>query len=149
MTVTVAHYRPRLVQDSSREVTSEPQDPTLLDQTTDLNPIIEGMFERLEARQDSLRQQHHEKRLDKHDKGFKVHEWRMDKQDMFIDQMDKLLKEFKEMQVIKFRVTRATQGFVATNWFRLHGDDRTANKIECIYMKEFGEMSDTFARQRL
>lgn len=84
--VTITHRRPHPVQDSSREVTRGPQDVNSIDQTPDIHPIIEALFERLE-----VGQERHGKCLDKHDKRFEVHEKRAEKQDSLIDQMGEIL----------------------------------------------------------
>lgn len=74
---------------------------------------------------------------------FKVHERRMERHDMLVDQMGKILRMFKDAQIENLRYTYAIHGIIATNCFRWHGDDNVANILEREYIQQFLEMSDS------
>lgn len=73
----------------------------------DIHHIIEAPFEYLKARQERLvaGQERHEKRLDEHNRCFKVQVKRMEKQDTLFNQMGELLMSFKEVQVENLEYT--------------------------------------------
>lgn len=104
--------QPRNTSKTSREITRGPHDPSLINRTVLVNPIIEAWFECLK-----VGYERHEHRLNDHDAQLKEHNQRLAKQDSIMEKSNEILEMFKNAHSEHLGWARATHGIAAANYF--------------------------------